>query len=97
MRLITHTIRDGVSAFALGILAFGLTLTISSTTADAQSSRNGGFPSLAVGTTTAKDRTLGTAVTWERSISAAAEKARREGKLVYVIHVSGDFEDPEFT
>jgi hypothetical protein len=55
------------------------------------------FPSLHATTQPAKDRTLDTAITWERTIQAAADKARREGKLVFVIHVSGDFEQQEFT
>ncbi len=55
------------------------------------------FPRLEAATTLAADRTLDTRLTWERSVQDAAEKAAREGKLVYVIHVSGDFEKPEFT
>ena len=39
----------------------------------------------------------GTSVTFERSPTAAARKALKEEKLVMVLHVSGDFEDPEFT
>ena len=42
-------------------------------------------------------RKLGTAVEWEPSIGAARAKAGKEGKLVLVLHVSGRFEDPEFT
>lgn len=42
-------------------------------------------------------RTYGTAVVWEGSPSEAARKARAEGKLVFVLHVSGNFEDPRFT
>ena len=55
------------------------------------------FPKLAAGTSQSKDRTLNTAVTWQPTVREAAEKAQNEGKLVYLIHVSGDFEDPEFT
>lgn len=43
------------------------------------------------------DRSLRTALVWAKSPQEAAEQARREGKLVFVIHVSGNFEDPGFT
>ena len=45
----------------------------------------------------AVDRSLNTALTWAKSPGAASEQARNEGKLVFVIHVSGNFEDPGFT
>ena len=40
---------------------------------------------------------FGTTVTFEESPSLAARKALKEEKLVLVLHVSGDFEDPAFT
>jgi hypothetical protein len=40
---------------------------------------------------------FGTSVHFEKSPSAAARKALKEEKLVVVLHVSGDFEDPAFT
>ena len=40
---------------------------------------------------------FGTSVTWEGSVSEAAAKAKKEEKLVFVLHVSGYFEDPKFT
>lgn len=43
------------------------------------------------------DRSLRTALVWAKSPQEAAEQARREGKLVFIIHVSGNFEDPGFT
>ncbi len=43
------------------------------------------------------DRTLGTALTWSTSVDKAARDAQDEGKLVYLIHISGNFEDPGFT
>lgn len=46
---------------------------------------------------TCGERTYGTAVAWEESPSEAARKAGAEGKLVFVLHVSGNFEDPRFT
>ena len=39
----------------------------------------------------------GTAVKFEPSPSDAAKKAIKEEKLVFVLHVSGEFEDPDFT
>ena len=39
----------------------------------------------------------GTQVHFEKTPSDAARKALKEEKLVMVLHVSGDFENPEFT
>ncbi|MCI0685062.1 MAG: hypothetical protein L0Y71_23435 [Gemmataceae bacterium] len=39
----------------------------------------------------------GTNVHFEKTPSDAARKALKEEKLVCVLHVSGDFEDPDFT
>lgn len=41
--------------------------------------------------------TYGTAIDWEGSPAAAAKKAREDKKLVFVLHVSGHFEDAAFT
>ena len=43
------------------------------------------------------NRSLNTALTWAKSPAEAADEASREGKLVFLIHVSGNFEDPGFT
>lgn len=40
---------------------------------------------------------LGTALQWAESPEAAARLARQQEKLVFLIHVSGNFEIPEFT
>jgi len=40
---------------------------------------------------------FGTSVHFEASPSAAARKALKEHKLVCVLHVSGLFENPDFT
>lgn len=40
---------------------------------------------------------FGTAVHFLKTPSDAAKQARKEQKLVLVLHVSGDFEDPDFT
>jgi hypothetical protein len=39
----------------------------------------------------------GTSILFEDSPSAAATKARKEEKLVFVLHISGYFEDPKLT
>jgi len=49
------------------------------------------------GVACSSDRTLGTAITWAESPRAAFVEARRSNKLVYLIHVSGNFEQPGFT
>jgi hypothetical protein len=41
--------------------------------------------------------TYGTSVKWKGSPSEAAAQAKKEEKLVFVLHVSGYFEDPKFT
>ena len=41
--------------------------------------------------------TYGTAVRWVGDPSSAAAQALKEQKLVFVLHVSGHFEDPGFT
>jgi hypothetical protein len=43
------------------------------------------------------DRKLGTAITWAESPDAAWHEARDEGKLVFLIQVSGNFARQEFT
>jgi hypothetical protein len=45
----------------------------------------------------AANRSLNTALAWAKSPAEAAEQAKRDGKLVFLIHVSGNFEDPGFT
>jgi hypothetical protein len=42
-------------------------------------------------------RDLGTALLWAQTPEEAAERAKDEGKLVFLIHVSGNFESPGFT
>ena len=39
----------------------------------------------------------GTTIAWAGNPSDAAAKAKKEEKLVFVLHVSGYFEDPKFT
>ncbi len=39
----------------------------------------------------------GTSIQFVDTPSEAARKAKKEQKLVFVLHVSGNFEDPRFT
>jgi hypothetical protein len=39
----------------------------------------------------------GTSVQFFNTPSEAAREAKKEGKLVFVLHISGNFEDPGFT
>ncbi len=39
----------------------------------------------------------GTSIEWAGGTAEAARKARADEKLVFVLHVSGHFEDPKFT
>ncbi len=41
--------------------------------------------------------TFGTTIDWEDDGPTAAALAKKEEKLVFVLHVSGKFEDPDFT
>jgi hypothetical protein len=40
---------------------------------------------------------FGTAVQFVKTPQAAADRAKKEEKLVFVLHVSGNFETPKFT
>jgi hypothetical protein len=40
---------------------------------------------------------FGTSVHFEKSPKAAAAKATKEEKLVFVMHISGLFEEPDYT
>jgi len=42
-------------------------------------------------------QTFGTSVAFAASPAAAAKQAAQEGKLLFLLHVSGDFEDDAFT
>ena len=41
--------------------------------------------------------TFGTSITWVGSPSEAANRAKEKEKLVFVLHVSGYFDDPKLT
>lgn len=43
------------------------------------------------------ERTFGTAVQWVNSVPDAARQAQQEQKLVFVLHVSGMFENAGYT
>ncbi len=42
-------------------------------------------------------KVYGTSIEWLKTPSAAANLAKKQEKLVFVLHVSGHFEDPAFT
>ncbi len=39
----------------------------------------------------------GTAIEWEESVVEARRRAQREDKLLLLLHVSGEFDKPDFT
>ncbi len=43
------------------------------------------------------DGTYGTKVSWLTDEKRAAEKARAENRLVMIVHISGELDDPEKT
>lgn len=43
------------------------------------------------------ERTFGTSIEWAGSVPEAAQRAQAEEKLVFVLHVSGHFENPGYT
>jgi hypothetical protein len=55
------------------------------------------FPAQCSAQVCTKDRSLGTALTWARSPAEASKLAEQSGKLVMLLHVSGNFENPGFT
>jgi hypothetical protein len=44
-----------------------------------------------------KRETYGTAIHWSGSVGEAAREAKEKEKLVFILHVSGYFEDAAFT
>ena len=44
-----------------------------------------------------KKDTFQTTIQWKGSPSDAAAQAKKEEKLLFILHVSGNFEDPKFT
>ena len=42
-------------------------------------------------------RRFGTAIDWARSPAEAFKRSERESKLVFLVHLSGNFEKSEFT
>ena len=70
------------------VLGMALVLAVSAAPARAQQSEKCGG---------CKRETFGTAVHWAGSVSEAARLAKEKEKLVFILHVSGYFEDPKFT
>ena len=44
-----------------------------------------------------EDRSFGTAIQWAKDPEEAHRLAERESKLVYILHLSGNFEKSQFT
>jgi hypothetical protein len=40
---------------------------------------------------------FGTSISWKGTPTEAAALAKKEEKLLFILHVSGNFEDPKFT
>jgi hypothetical protein len=67
------------------VLAIALMASLASATPDGESCGKCG------------NKTYGTSVVWAGTPSEAAAKAKADEKLVFILHVSGHFEDPKFT
>lgn len=79
--------------FAAAGLAFGLTLQTAAASEPGQAKKSGaGEVCTAEGC-----GQYGTSVNFYPTPSDAAKQALKEEKLVFVLHVSGNFENPEFT
>ncbi len=46
---------------------------------------------------TCKKDTFQTSIQWKGSPTEAAGAAKKQEKLLFILHVSGNFEDPKFT
>lgn len=78
--------------FAMGL---GLTMGLGFGTMAGLPAARGGEPSKPAEPTTSGS--YGTTVDFVESPKEAARLAEKAGKLVIVLHVSGNFEDPRFT
>ena len=102
MRICTwKTIRNTITVIAVG----GLLLNPLSAVGATRTKKSGataplcteGTCSVATAAPATADRTLGTTVHWMESPDAASHAATAEGKLVFMIQVSGNFARQEFT
>lgn len=95
------TIRKTLAAVAIG----GLVLSPVSAGAATRAKKSGSTASLCTDGTCSvsgatgetPDRTLGTTVHWMESPDSASRAAADQGKLVFMIQVSGNFAREEFT
>jgi len=84
----------------LWIGALGLCLAAGLASAGELTGRPAGKPGAKVELVDPKEPTCGnhgTAIDFVDTPSEAAKRAKKDGKLVFVLHVSGNFEDPRFT
>ena len=54
-------------------------------------------PEVCAGDDCVAERTLDTQLNWAETVDQASRLAEQQGKLVFLIHVSGNFEIPEYT
>lgn len=52
---------------------------------------------VAAGGSEPRPESFGTAMRWTSDIAAAQEEARRDSKLLYIMHLSGNFQKNTFT
>ena len=74
-----------------------LAMVLGLTTATADEKPKSGAPASPLITETTETSCHGTNVEFLDTPSDAAKKAKKEQKLVFILHVSGNFEDPKFT
>jgi len=79
------------------LLMVGLLTVGCSTPALAQKGKGLGGLGLVKGSDTATCGEYGTSLHFEKTPKEAAKKAQKEEKLVFVVHVSGVFEETELT
>lgn len=80
--------RSTIGLLAAGVLALGLA---------GPAVARGGKAAPVKGSQAATCGDYGTSVHFEKSPSEAATRARKEEKLVLVLHISGHFENSDFT
>lgn len=96
-----NIIQNGITAVAIGGLLLNPFPAGAATKARKSAAAiplcTDGTCSVAAATPATADRTLGTAIHWMESPDAASRAATEQGKLVFMIQVSGNFARQEFT
>jgi hypothetical protein len=89
--------RPGATAGSEIFTADNVRLPVDSWFAVADPDESNAFPKQCAAGVCGRDRSLGTKLVWATSPEEAAKQAEESGKLVLVLHVSGNFENPGFT